>query len=626
VWGVFARVNNATYALLGGTTPAPIAGVSTNATVVSASYTSTHSTFVLEAANVIFTLDFFSPVSPKDFVRQSLPFSYLIVSANASQTATVEIYSDIDGSWAYPGPAKTWNYTTSGSAGVYQISLATQELYSENSDMALWGQAVWATTSAQSSYTYQAGAPATVRGQFVANGALNGAMPAWTFGAVAGLAHELGSFSGSKSVTFAVGFAREQAINYLGNAQTGYYRSQYGTTVDAVVGFLGDYSAALAEANTLHAAVVGAAKTVMNAAYGDILALSVRQAFGGTDVTIPEGSLDTTQARMFMKEISSDGNVNTLDVIFPAFPIFRLVNPEYVRMLIDPLLAYMATGDWPHPYAVHDLGSSYPNATGHNLGNAEFMPLENSGDLIMLALAYQQASGNTAYAKPYKALLQGYADYLAANGLYPVLQYSTNDVLGELANQTNLAIKSAIGLSAFGALYGAANYTAAGVAMAQAISTVGLGETMVGQVNAYNLKYGSSTWFMAFNLVADTWLGLSTFPASANANQSALYGGAGHQTAGVPLDGAVPFGKTDWQMWSASVSSNATRALMVADLHAYIANGLNTAPFSDRYFTAASGSSAAGASNSVRNRPTVGGHFALLMTDPGAFTSRMSGY
>jgi hypothetical protein len=96
---VFARVNNATYALLCGTTPSPIPGVSTNATVVSASYTSTHSIFVLQAGGARFTLDFFSPVSATNFVRQSLPFSYLSVTTDTTTMSAVQIYSDIDGSW-----------------------------------------------------------------------------------------------------------------------------------------------------------------------------------------------------------------------------------------------------------------------------------------------------------------------------------------------------------------------------------------------------------------------------------------------------------------------------------------------------------------------------------------------
>lgn len=73
-----------------------------NAAVISASYTSSHTTFVLAAGGIQFTLDFLSPINPKDYVRQSLPFSYLTVSVSTIRpgvAANIQIYSDFDDSW-----------------------------------------------------------------------------------------------------------------------------------------------------------------------------------------------------------------------------------------------------------------------------------------------------------------------------------------------------------------------------------------------------------------------------------------------------------------------------------------------------------------------------------------------
>lgn len=71
-WGIIARVDGTTYNLFGITEK--VRGTS-NAPVVSASYTSTHSTFTLAAGTATFKLDFFTPVSPSNYIRQSLPFS-----------------------------------------------------------------------------------------------------------------------------------------------------------------------------------------------------------------------------------------------------------------------------------------------------------------------------------------------------------------------------------------------------------------------------------------------------------------------------------------------------------------------------------------------------------------------
>jgi hypothetical protein len=60
---------------------------------------------------------------------------------------------------------------------------------------------------------------------------------------------------------------------------------------------------------------------------------------------------------MFLKEISSDGNIQTVDVMYQTWPVFVSLNPEYLKLYLEPVLAYSATGDWPHPWVIHDLGT-----------------------------------------------------------------------------------------------------------------------------------------------------------------------------------------------------------------------------------------------------------------------------
>lgn len=71
-WSVIAKVDGKAYSLFGVTDR--IDGV-TEAQVASAKFTSTHSIFTLRAGSLSFELDFFSPVSPENLLRQSLPFS-----------------------------------------------------------------------------------------------------------------------------------------------------------------------------------------------------------------------------------------------------------------------------------------------------------------------------------------------------------------------------------------------------------------------------------------------------------------------------------------------------------------------------------------------------------------------
>ena len=66
-------------------------------------------------------------------------------------------------------------------------------------------------------------------------------------------------------------------------------------------------------------------------------------------------------------------NVNTVDVIFPSWPIWLYTNPDLGKYLLLPLFEYQATGQYPNKWAVHDMGASYPKALGHNDG-AVFVP------------------------------------------------------------------------------------------------------------------------------------------------------------------------------------------------------------------------------------------------------------
>jgi hypothetical protein len=596
-------VDGTTYNLFGVAHPS--AGTK-SASVTVATYTSTHSTFVVTAGSRQFTLDFFSPVSPKNYLRQSLPFSYLTVTLAAGHSSSVQIYSDIDSTWTGQTSDSSWSYSTSGSASVFQIQAAGAATYSQNSDgQALWGSAVYATSGG--SLSTQSGPISTLRQRFINNGTLNGDHADWTPNGAVAFAHNLGTTADKTAVTFAIGHVREESIDFLGAAQTGYYRATYEETPAAVAHFLHDYDDANTESTKLDDLVQSTGTSSYGSNYSDILALSVRQTYGGIEITIPNDSLDTRDTRAFIKEISSDGNINTVDVIYATFPIFYILSPEYLKLLLSPIFDYMATDAYTKDYAVHEIGANYPNATGHP-ADGEEMPIEESGNVIFLAYAYQKATGNTDFATTYSAQLKKYANYLHDNGLYPASQLSLNDALGPLANQTNLAVKAAVGLATYGALTGDTNYTTVGKEWGEKIWTDHLGTDADG--TRFLIQYGITPWFLVYNHYPDLLFGLNAFPDEAY-NATTKFYPTVRSTAGVPLDGKLGWGQTNWQAFAAATVSGDAREIFIADLHTYMSNGLNTAPFSDRYWVEASGSYSAGQSYSFRARPTLGSHFAL---------------
>ena len=82
--------------------------------------------------------------------------------------------------------------------------------------------------------------------------------------------------------------------------------------------------------------------------YVDIVALSARQAMGATSFSgTPENPL------LFLKEISSNGNSQTVDVIFPAFPFFLYTQPRWLAYLLEPLLEHQLSGQYPYVMSVY---------------------------------------------------------------------------------------------------------------------------------------------------------------------------------------------------------------------------------------------------------------------------------
>lgn len=321
-WSVLARVDGTTYKLFG--TPAALSG-SVAATLTHAEYTSSHSIFTLAAEEAAtFTLDFFSPVSPKNYVRQSLPFSYLTVSVHAKRKSNVQVYSDIDETWTGQTGNTAYTFTTSNGVAQFELSVKNAIRYTENDrSQALWGQTVLAAkASGGVKLSHGSGTASALRTEFASNGSLSNTTPAFSTGNVVAFSQDLGSVR-SGSVTFGIGYVREAAINYLGNPRTGYYRSKYPDTPSALSFFFNDYADAYAESLISDKLLEHKALAAAGTNYSDILLLTTRQVYGGSDLTIPNDTLDTSDVMVFLKEISSNGNVNTCEpnsfhTVFPS--------------------------------------------------------------------------------------------------------------------------------------------------------------------------------------------------------------------------------------------------------------------------------------------------------------------
>lgn len=290
-WQIVARINGKLYTLFGA--PNGISGA-TAATTNSISFTSSHTFIYLSAGSVGFTLDFFSPVLPgtSDYTTQSLPYSYLTVSANTSSSSSqsVQVLSAIDQTWTAQNGAAGLSYNTAGSYEYFEFNNPNAIAYTEVSDQATYGSVVFATTTT-TGVTHTCGSASSVYSSFASAGSFSSSAVTCSNNNLAVLAKNLGTISSktSGSVTFAIGFDRVDAINYLGAAQTGYYRSKWSTIPSAVEFFLGNYQTAYKSSIAFDNAVRSKSANVSSdfgGQYADIIEASVRQTFGAFELTV----------------------------------------------------------------------------------------------------------------------------------------------------------------------------------------------------------------------------------------------------------------------------------------------------------------------------------------------------
>ena len=361
-------------------------------------------------------------------------------------------------------------------------------------------------------------------------------------------------------------------------------------------------------------------------AYYSIIALSARQIMGAYTLTIPPAdsggsntTSNTTEPLMFQKEISSNGNMNTVDVLYPAMPFFLYSNPKLLRYALEPLYQNQKGGFYPNQYSMHDLGSHFPNATGHIEGDDEYMPVEESGNMILMSYAYYKFTDDAAYLRLHYPKLQQFASYLMDFSLMPGIQLSTDDFAGQLVNQTNLAIKGIVGLAAMAEIStiandptSAVNYSSTAQSFYSQWEEFAIDPSGTHTLLSYQWR---SSWSLLYNTYPSLLLNLSIVSQSLFDMQSAWYPQVS-QVFGVPLDNRHSYTKSDESLWTAATCSPETRRLFVNGLGYWLNMTSTDRAFSDLFETIDEGNyPVSPESIFFIARPVAGGHFSLLALD-----------
>jgi hypothetical protein len=632
-----ARIDGNTYIFFGA--PGNI-GTTQPMTQVQLEITPTQSRYMFQAAGVTVYLTFLSPVEATDIQRLSTPFGYIIAQAqsNDGKSHTVNLYFDISGEWAHGTSSTqiTWANQQVAHAGgnlsTFTVTPSAPATLAETNDYPSWGQAVWSTAS-QSNLSYQSGSDAAVRSQFVSQGTLNNSMDTnmprainnnWP---VFGFTFAFGSITGQPTapVTLVLGHVRQPSASYLGQAIAPLWQSYWSNWQQMLTFFYDDVAGALSRANTLDNSITSAAVAAGGATYAALCALATRQAFGGMELV--NTSADPW---LLLKEISSDGNVSTVDVIYPSFPILYYLNPYLLNLILAPVLHYVESGNWPQTYCVHDLGPSYPNASGHNDGGGENMQVEETSNMLIMAAAYiEQASASDAtnYSNAHYKIFKQWADYLnasnggnpnRANALDPLFQNQTDDFTGSIAHSTNLALKGIIGIGAMGIIAQAAgNGTDHQFYSSTAANLIGQWASLGQDASQSHLDIaytetdtaqgtGAGTYSLKYNAFPDHLLGLNLIPASVLQEEAGWYGQKENQY-GIPLDSRHTYTKSDWELWTAaSTDVHSLRQFFIDAIYLFYNTTGSRVPATDWYDTISD------TQNGFQARPVVGGFYSIL--------------
>jgi hypothetical protein len=588
----------------------------------------TRTIYEFTGAGVKVGLTFFTPALPDDLDVLSRPLTYLewsIVSADGKEHEAA-VYFDA-------GPDMVVNVSDQAvEAARYQVDGQTVLLMGSKEQAILgkrgddlridWGYLYLASDKPEG-LTTAIRSRQRVRGEFERTGALplsdelpDGGLPRRGGPSVLALSLNFGKVGPAAiSRYMMIAYDDLYSIELFNRRQRPWWRRNDADAAALLSAARRDHDSLLVRAKAFDEELMADMTKVGGERYARLAALAYRQTLAAHKLT---ADFDGTPM-FFPKENFSNGCISTVDVIYPGSPFPLLFNPKLVRAELEPVMQYAAMdngGRWKWPFAPHDLGT-YPLANGQVYGGGETsevnqMPVEESGNMLIMIAALAKEEGNAAYAEKYWPLLKRWADYLKEKGLDPENQLSTDDFAGHLAHNANLSIKAILALGSYSMLAemtGRKPEAAEYRKTAEQFATKW--QTLAANGDHYRLAFDKEgTWSQKYNLVWDRILGLHLFPAEIVQKEIAFYEKTQNQY-GIPLDNRKDYTKLDWLVWSATLAPDkADFEKLIAPAYQWLNETPTRVPLTDWYDTKT------GKQQGFQARSVVGGIFIKMLSDP----------
>lgn len=526
----------------------------------------THTVYTFNGAGISLTLTFFTPAFPQDLDMLSRPVTYLTwkVASDDGKPHDVSLLLDASPLLAVDvdNEAVTWGRLRTASLDTMQIGSRDQQVLNRSGDDLRidWGYFHLCVPRQEGVET--ALVPNAV-GSFLKNGTLptndDAAMPQTPrdHAAHAAVVFPLGNVSGTAVERHVLlSYTEGYAIELMERKLKPYWQRNNMPVGEMLETAEHEYAELEKRGAKYDAELQGDLTKAGGEDYAKLAILAYRQTLAAHKLV---ADWDGTPY-LFAKENFSNGDIGTVDVLYPSAPFFLFLNPRLLEAQMVPVLNYASSSRWKFPFAPHDLGR-YPLADGQEYGGGERteedqMPVEESGNLLILAAALDRAeSPDHHYAEKYWPLLTTWAKYVRSEGLDPASQLSTDDFAGHLAHNANLSIKAIDALGAYASLADALGKHDVARDYEQAAKDMAAKwQTMAKDGDHYKLAFDvPGSWSQKYNLVWDKLLKLDLFPADVHQTEIAFF--LKHLNRyGLPLDSRKDYTKLDWELWTATLA------------------------------------------------------------------------
>jgi hypothetical protein len=585
--------------------------------------TPTRSVYAFAGAGIEATLTFLSPLLVDDLDILSRPVSYVAIdvrSADGTEHA-VSFYYDACAELAVNSADQKVIWTRAAVDDLDVLSFGSRDqsvLERKGDDLRIdWGF-FYLAAPRQSGLSSSIASDRTSRGAFVSSGRvparddLRMPRPVSDGYPVAALSFDLGKVgTAPASRWLMLAYDDQFSIEYFYRKLRPYWRRDGWEAADLLAAAAKDRTALVERCRAFDDALMAEMKASGGDKYVPLAVLAYRQSLAAHKLAADYGG----EPLFFSKENFSNGCIATVDVIYPAAPMYLLLNPALVRAMLTPVFEYTRGPEWKFPFAPHDLGT-YPKADGQVYGGgsrseANQMPVEESGNMIILTAALAKLEGTADFALRYWPQLERWAAYLKDKGLDPENQLCTDDFAGHLAHNANLSIKAILGLRSYALLCEMAGKKADAAAYKKlSEDSARKWVPMADDGDHYRLAFDKpGTWSQKYNLVWDRILGFDLFPAEVARKEMAFYKKS-QLRYGLPLDNRRTYTKLDWVLWTATLAETPEDfAALLDPVYDWMNATPARVPLTDWYFTDS------GKQSGFQARSVVGGVLIKMLAD-----------